>query len=419
MYPNVTGVDIMLSPDIIHRSRDTSVMLRAGLNLIQQGLSIYSNDLKLIVANQRFKSMFDLPSHLMTTGAAFSDTIRYLAETGEYGDVDDIESFIKARVEQALAFQQHYIERQRANGSWISIEGGPIRQGGWIAVYTDITDVRRQEEMLRSRSDELSGELLDRSEELTRTNRALEATINRLHETQQHLEAAEARIRLAAETTPAHIARLNLTEHYTYSNQRLPLNAANGAADIVGSTARDVLGAEIYQAIAPALRSALSGEARVVEFKVPNEDRQIRAAFTPDTNAANVVTGAYVLSMETTQSQLDPIDRVAQKQDVALFGDWTARLDLMQLIHTPTGDMVTLTLAETALLRLFLTSPNRLISREEMFAAPDIRPGTERALDVRISRLRQKLRDTAKTPQFLRTIYGAGYLFVADVTWQA
>ena len=126
----------MLSPDTLHRSRDTSVMLRAGLNLIQQGLSIYSDDLRLIISNQRFKSMFDLPPHLHAPGAAFSETIRYLVQTGEYGAVDDIDDFVKARVDQALAFKQHYIERQRANGRWISIEGGPIRQGGWIAVYT-------------------------------------------------------------------------------------------------------------------------------------------------------------------------------------------------------------------------------------------------------------------------------------------
>jgi DNA-binding response OmpR family regulator len=197
------------------------------------------------------------------------------------------------------------------------------------------------------------------------------------------------------------------------------LQAANGVADIVGSTARDVLGGDIYRNIAPALQSALAGEAKVVEFKVPNENLQIRAAFTPDTNAANIVTGAYVLSMDTTHSQLSGLEKQAVKQDSAAFGDWTVHLDLMQMTHTPSQDVVPLTLAESALLRLFLTSPNRLISREDIFNAPGIRPGSERALDVRISRLRQKLRDTAKTPQFLRTIYGAGYLFTAEITWRS
>ncbi|WP_415919371.1 PAS-domain containing protein [Tateyamaria sp. SN6-1] len=400
----------MQSPDSLHRSRDTSVLLRSGLNMIQQALSIYSDDLRLIVANQRFRAMFGLPTHLCEPGALFSDTIRYLVQTGEYGHVTNPEAFIEARVQQALTFEQHYVERKRANGNWISVEGGPLRQGGWVTVYTDITEIKRQEDMLRSRSDDLSGRLLDRSEELARANRALEATINRLHETQQHLEAAEARVRLAAETTPAHIARLDLQERYTYSNQRLPLQPFNGADDIVGHTALSVLGPQIYDEISPALHSALAGQPKVVEFDVAQDGRHIRAAFTPDTNAAGVVTGVYVLSMDTTLSQSTPkAGRTAQ------FGAWTVRFDRLDMVAD--GDPVPLTQAEAALLRAFLLAANRLITREEIFAAPGLSSCSPRALDVRISRLRAKLGDDPKTPKHIRTVYGAGYIFVGDVVW--
>lgn len=405
----------MRSPDILHRSRDTAVVLRSGLNLIQQALSIYGDDLRLIFANRQFKSMLNLPDHLVEPGAAFADTLTYLAEHGEYGEVSDVSEFVAKRVQQALAFEQHYLERQRSNGRWISVEGGPLRQGGWVAVYTDITEVKRQEAMLRSRSNELSEELLDRSEELTRTNRALEATINRLHETQQHLEAAEARIRLAAETTPAHIARLNREERYTYSNQRLPLQPAHGQADLIGFTAREVLGDAIYQTIAPALQSALAGDPKVVEFIDPASGRQIRSAFTPDTSATDVVTGAYVLSMDITASQETPRALRQTVSQTAKFDEWTVRLDALELRkddHT-----VSLTGAEAALLRVFLTSANRVLTRAQIFAAPGFQKASDRALDVRISRLRQKLNDNPKEPRLLRTIYGAGYIFTSDVAW--
>ena len=405
----------MLSPDAIHRTRDTAVLLRSGLNLIQQALSIYSVDMKLIVGNRQFKAMFDVPDHLAEPGADFADTIRYLAQNGEYGPVDDVETFVAARVKQAEAFEPHYIERKRANGRWISVEGGPLRQGGWITVYTDITQVRQQEEMLRSRSDELSGKLLDRSEELARTNRALEASITRLHETQQQLEAAEARIRLAAETTPAHIARLDLQERYTYSNQRLPLATSNGATDIVGHTARDILGPDVYEAIAGAMHSAMGGEPKVVEFANPPDGRQIRAAFTPDTNATGQVTGAYVLSMDVSLSSQGA--KSAQTQQIATFPGWTADFD--RLAVTPDNDAapIPLTLAESTLLKMFLRNANRVLTRDELCAGPDIHRASDRALDIRVSRLRQKLNDTAKAPKLLRTIYGAGYIFMGDVTW--
>ena len=67
---------------------------------------------------------------------------------------------------------------------------------------------------------------------------------------------------------------------------------------------------------------------------------------------------------------------------------------------------------------LFLTMPNRLLTREDIFKAPDIRLDSARALDVRVSRLRQKLGDDAKSPKLIRTIYGAGYIFVGEVDWQ-
>ncbi len=399
---------MLQTPDQLFRSRDTSVLLRSGLNLIKQALSIYSDDLKLIVGNTPFKLMFNLPDQLSEPGADFASTIRYLAKTGEYGQLEDVEAFVQARVDQARTFEAHYLERQRANGRWVSVEGGPLRQGGWVTVYTDITETKRQEELMRSESSELSGKLLDRSEELARTNRALESTITQLHETQQHLEAAEARIRLAAETTPAHIARFDLEERYTYSNQRLPVDIQNNVTNIVGHSARHVLGEDVYQHIAPAMQAAFAGESKVVEFENPTDGRHIRVTFTPDTNAAGEVTGAYVLSVDTTQTATVP-----KVQEIASFGPWTAHLSAMELRQK--DERVLLSKAETALLRLFLSNPNRVLSRNDIFTANSIENCSDRALDVRISRLRSKLRDDPKTPKLLRTIYGAGYVFTAEV----
>jgi len=36
----------------------------------------------------------------------------------------------------------------------------------------------------------------------------------------------------------------------------------------------------------------------------------------------------------------------------------------------------------------------------------------DRSLDVLVSRLRQKLGDDARRPRFIKTVYGAGYLFL-------
>ncbi len=112
------------------QSSETAALTQAGLNLIQQALSIYDRRLTLVIGNRQFQDMFDLPDHLVQPGAPFSETIRYLAERGDYGAVGDIDAFVQSRVDQALDFQPHYMERTRANGRVISVEGHPLSQGG-------------------------------------------------------------------------------------------------------------------------------------------------------------------------------------------------------------------------------------------------------------------------------------------------
>jgi hypothetical protein len=86
-------------------------------------------DLRLAVSNRPFQTMFGLPEHLVTPGASFEETIRYLVDAGEYGDVDDAGAFVRDRVEAARAFVPHYMERRRANGRTISVEGSPLPGG--------------------------------------------------------------------------------------------------------------------------------------------------------------------------------------------------------------------------------------------------------------------------------------------------
>ena len=140
--------------------KDTAAMTTAGLNLIQQGLSIYDDSLRLVVCNRPFLEMFDLPASHGKPGARVQDTIRLLVARGEYGPVEDIEQAVAMRVDQARAFTPHYMERERATGRWVAVEGSPLPQGGWVAVYTDITRPKRQEALLRTRSEALSDKVL-------------------------------------------------------------------------------------------------------------------------------------------------------------------------------------------------------------------------------------------------------------------
>ena len=270
-------------------------LTRAGLNLIQQALSIYDSNLRCVRVNRPFKEMFDLPEALCTPGAHFSETIRFLAMRGEYGAVDDVDEFVATRVDQARAFKAHYMERTRANGRTISVEGSPLPEGGWVTVYTDITAIKDQEKLLHARTDDLSEQVLEHTQRLTQTNRELAATNAALEEAKRQLTEMEARARITTEMMPAHIAHVDEDGYYTYSNRRLNSVIPSRPSDIMNMHISEALGEGAFAKIKPHYEQAQGGRASVFEFTDDDSSRRIRVAFNPDQH------GVYILSMDVTE----------------------------------------------------------------------------------------------------------------------
>jgi DNA-binding response OmpR family regulator len=80
------------------------------------------------------------------------------------------------------------------------------------------------------------------------------------------------------------------------------------------------------------------------------------------------------------------------------------------------GQMVSLSGNEFDLLVYLASRPGQIQSRESLFKDLFKREydGTDRMLDIRISRLRRKLGDEAETAERIKTVWGQGYLFVPD-----
>ena len=75
-----------------------------------------------------------------------------------------------------------------------------------------------------------------------------------------------------------------------------------------------------------------------------------------------------------------------------------------------------LTTSEFDLLKAFADNPNRVLSRERLLDLANARDpdAFDRAIDVRITRIRKKIEADPGTPKVIRTIRGAGYMFVPD-----
>lgn len=98
------------------------------------------------------------------------------------------------------------------------------------------------------------------------------------------------------------------------------------------------------------------------------------------------------------------------------FNGWTLRADDWTLTGAD-GIGIPLSTADFRLLHAFVTHPRQVLSRDQLL---DLTQGREahafdRSIDNQISRLRRKLEDDARAPGLIKTVWGGGYMFAADV----
>lgn len=99
------------------------------------------------------------------------------------------------------------------------------------------------------------------------------------------------------------------------------------------------------------------------------------------------------------------------------FGPWSLNMSTRQLLHE-SGKEVSLTYGEFALLQALITSPNCVLSRDQLMdkthgLASD---SSDRTVDVLILRLRRKIENNPRLPEFIQTERGVGYVFSSNVT---
>lgn len=97
------------------------------------------------------------------------------------------------------------------------------------------------------------------------------------------------------------------------------------------------------------------------------------------------------------------------------FGGWTLDVRARVLKDSQNISYV-LSTAEYKLLSVFLLHPNIELSRQKLV---DLARGREaqlfdRSIDVLVNRLRNKIETDVKNPEFIKTVWGKGYIFAVD-----
>ena len=98
------------------------------------------------------------------------------------------------------------------------------------------------------------------------------------------------------------------------------------------------------------------------------------------------------------------------------FGRWVLDLDRRELIDED-GVAIPLSTGEFRLLAIFLERPGAVLSREQLLDLTRGRDAApfDRSVDNQVSRLRRKIERDPKSPELVKTVWGAGYTFVGEV----
>ena len=98
------------------------------------------------------------------------------------------------------------------------------------------------------------------------------------------------------------------------------------------------------------------------------------------------------------------------------FAGWELNVRLRRL-KSPQGEVIELRNAEFNLLAVFLASPQRVLTRDQLLSMSHVHNDEvyERAIDTQIGRLRRRLEEYGDGRELIRTERGAGYAFTVPV----
>ncbi|KAI3593519.1 response regulator [Cupriavidus sp. CER94] len=113
---------------------------------------------------------------------------------------------------------------------------------------------------------------------------------------------------------------------------------------------------------------------------------------------------------------LPPNLQITEAGQMLAFGDWQLDTTARHLIDNE-GTIVALSGAEYRLLRVFVDHPQRVLNRDQLLNLTQGREADmfERSVDLLVSRLRQRLKDDAREPAYIKTVRSEGYVFSMPV----
>ena len=226
--PHLIGiaVDITEQKTLVERTVEADLRLRDAIETIPEAFVVWDAQNRLVLCNSNFQELHNLPDDAIKAGASYESVVAA-------GRKPVVRSKVTSEGQSPGA---RTFEAQLDDGRWLHISERRTKDGGYVSVGTDITNIKRHEEKLME------------------SEKRLMATVADLRHSQQKLErqaeeVADLAEKYAEEKTRAEEANQAKSKFLANMSHELrtPLNAIIGFSEIMESSMFGPLGSDKYR----------------------------------------------------------------------------------------------------------------------------------------------------------------------------
>lgn len=138
-------------------------LMRDALENVRQGICVFDSDMRVELWNRPFLTLLDLDASVVRVGSPLAEIVGYNEARHEYGHGGEFDSLLARLRSPDRVGRPDLYERRRPDGTLLEVATNPLPSGGFVTVYTDVTDRHRAAEALRAANESLEERIDERT----------------------------------------------------------------------------------------------------------------------------------------------------------------------------------------------------------------------------------------------------------------